>query len=145
MRGELLELAARVCREALDPERERAGDLGGRLDRVAVEHVASIDAERGEQPQLGQRRDLEAGAERVQPREQRGLGVALDGVVQADPGQRPAHPRVGALDRVEIEREERRWQAQGVERSRVEPVVHGQERAHVRPRSRSSKAGMASA
>jgi hypothetical protein len=137
--GELLELAARVDSEAVEPELPRTGHVRGWLDRVAVEHAPRIDSERDERLELRQRGDLEARTERVQAGEQRRLGIALHGVVQRDLREGAAKPEVGAFDRLEVEREERARVGKGVERGGRQGLRLGdRERAHARPRSRSS-------
>ena len=84
--GELRKLAARVCREAIETQGECTRHVRGGFDGIAVEHALRVDPERDEHAQLGQGRDLEPRAEGREPRQQGGLGVALHGVVQADPG-----------------------------------------------------------
>ena len=122
-------------------EPHRADELLGELVEAAAErphHLGLDDGPRG----LGheQYEDVALGAG-----EQRRLGVALDRVVQPDPGQGPAHTIVRASDLVEVEREERRRQEERVERRRAEGIDGVRERAHARLRSRNSKAGIARA
>jgi hypothetical protein len=118
--GQLVELALGV--EGVSPQAglERLGDVGGRLDGVAVQHPLGVDAQLLEHLQLGAGGDLEAGAELVEGGQQLRLGVALDRVEAADPGQGRGQGRVALADRLQVADQERRRMVHPVERLGLE-------------------------
>jgi hypothetical protein len=116
--GQLVELALGVEGVTPQPGRERLGDVGGRLDGVAVEHLLRVDAELLEHLELGAGGDLEAGPELVEGGQQLGFGVALDRVEAVHPGQGQGQVGVALASRLQVADQERRRMVHLVERLR---------------------------
>jgi len=106
--GQLAKLALAVEGEAPDSGLVGGGDVAGRLDRVRVDDVRGLDADRLQALELAQGGDLEARAELGERLEHLEGGVALERVEALDPGQTRAEPPVAVTDRVEIADEVRR-------------------------------------
>jgi hypothetical protein len=107
VRGQLGQLRFPVEGEPPHPGPARLGDVRGRLDRVAVEHVGRVDADLDQRAQLGDGGDLEPAAQPVQPLQHPLVGVALHRVVHVHAGQRGGEAQVRRGHPVEVEDQER--------------------------------------
>jgi hypothetical protein len=137
---QLGQLRFAVDGEPPHPGPPRLGDVRGRFDRVAVEHVGWVDTDLDQRSQLGDRGDLEPAAEPVQPLQHPLVRVALHRVVDVHAGQHRGEAEVRGGNPVQVEHQER-----GRTRQPGEPV--GGQRVHHRCISlfRSSYEGMTTA